>query len=182
MDSSEDGVTLLSGFIFDVLSEYESMRHGKCAPVFKLVEGLNPEKPDEWVPMSTYNGVCNWIEENIGVASIQDAGRAIGSRAFDRMVQDGVVKLEPSPQEILEGLKYAADVMIRDPKKRGWELRDIGAERITMRRTQTFNCQLQDGLLFSLLDRTKVLHARVQHAACTREGAEYCDYVCTWRE
>ena len=101
--------------------------------------------------MQTYNDICNWIENRIGPQSVRDAGAAIGSRVYDHLIAQGVVGLKPNPQQIMEGLKYAADVMIRDPKKRGWELHSVGAERLIMRRTQSFNCLLQEGLLGSLL-------------------------------
>lgn len=180
MDNSTAGVTLLSGFIFDVLWEYEDMRDA-CRPAFEMAAGLADNDPGQWVDMDTYNNICNWIEQNIGVASVEDAGRSIGRRVIEHMLEQGVVDANPSPLQIMQGLKGAADVMIRDPKGRGWELRDIEAESLVMRRTQTFNCKLQTGLLESLLERADVKWSRVQHVRCEREGAEFCDYKLTWR-
>lgn len=100
MDTSEKDVKLLSGFVFDVLSEYDDLRGGVCEPLFKMVEGLDETRADEWVPISLYNEVCPWVEETIGGESIEAAGRAIGARAFSRMVDDGVVRLNPSPRDI----------------------------------------------------------------------------------
>lgn len=50
-----------------------------------------------------------------------------------------------------------------------------------MRRTQTFNCRLQKGLLTSLLERTGVERAEVRQVSCTRQGADYCDFRCSFR-
>ncbi len=180
MDDSEDGVTLLGGFIFDVLSEYEGMR-GPCAEAFAMAAHLDPAAVDAWVPISTYNRICSWIEANIGVASVRAAGRAIGNRAFERMVTDGAVPRHPTPDQIMEGLRYVASVMVRDPKGRHWQVSKRGPGGLRMRRTQTYNCILQEGLLLSLLERTKVQRPTLVHTRCTRKGAEFCDYDLSWR-
>lgn len=57
----------------------------------------------------------------------------------------------------------------------------MGEERLVMRRTQTFNCLLQEGLLLSLVERTGVLTAQVVHRSCTRKGAEFCEYEMAWK-
>ena len=53
-------------------------------------------------------------------------------------------------------------------------------QRAVMRRTQTFNCILQEGLLLSFVERTGVLLPKVEHKRCTRKGAEFCEYEVTW--
>jgi hypothetical protein len=70
--------------------------------------------------------------------------------------------------------------MIRDPKGRGWEIVSHSPKTITMRRTQTFNCIMQEGLLLSLIERTKVESPDVEHFKCTRKGDAFCEYRLSW--
>lgn len=178
MDTSEQGVRILAGFIFDVLSEYRGMEK-LCAPAFELAAHLDPGEMEAWVPISIYNEICRWIEENIGKASIRDAGRAIGDRAYSRMIP-AVKEHDVTPLAVLEELKRVASLMIDDPKGRGWELLDHGRDFVRVRRTQTFNCLLQEGLLLSLVERTGVLMPSVKHSTCTRRGDPYCEYDVSW--
>lgn len=178
MDNSTEGVTLLNGFLFDVLHEYESMRR-LCRPAFEMAAGLDPARTDAWCPIDVYNKICEWIEQNIGSASIRDAGRAIGKRAYDAIIANGKLA-SPTPLAIMEALCWAASNMIRDPKGRGWQIASASDGAIVMRRTQTFNCVLQEGLLLSLIERTGVLMPAVAHAACTRRGDPHCEYRLTW--
>jgi hypothetical protein len=178
MDNSTDGVTLLTGFVFDILSEYESTRR-LCMPAFEMAAGLDPAKLDAWCDIAIYNDVCDWIEKNVGAASIRNAGRAIGNRAYDNIVKHGKL-VNPGPRAIMDALKWAASTMIRDPKGRGWEVIEDAGKRVLMRRTQSFNCILQEGLLLSLLERTRVLMPGVTHVTCTRNGDPYCEYALTW--
>ncbi|MCC6874792.1 MAG: hypothetical protein IT378_10845 [Sandaracinaceae bacterium] len=179
MDESTEGVTLYAGFVFDVVNEYRSMGRA-CAPLFEMVQHLDPNDPTRQVPMQLYNDVCAWVERSFGRANIRDAGRAIGKRAFDQMVKDGVIKAGITPPEILEQLKRVASIMIQDPKGRGWEILESADRRVVMRRTQTFNCPLQEGLLVSLVERAGATLPRVAHSKCARQGAEFCDYEVTW--
>ena len=178
MDDSTEDVTLLSGFVFDVLQEYEGMKR-ICAPIFSIAEKLDRAKPEQLTAMSTYNEICDWVEANVGRASIRDAGRAIGNRAFDSMVKSGTLP-DTSPSSMMQALKWAASTMIQDPKRRGWDIQEDSPRKIVMKRTQTFNCVLQEGLLLSLLERTGVLMPSVRHATCTRQGDEFCTYELTW--
>lgn len=178
VDESTEGVTLLSGFLFDVLEEFHEMR-GVCAPAFAMVKDLDPKATDTWVSMQLYNDLCAWLETNIGRATIRRAGEAIGRRAFSAIVEAG--KLEnPTPLAMMESLRWAASTMIRDPKERGWEIVASDDNKITMRRTQTFNCVLQEGLLLSLVEKCGVLMPSVAHRKCTRRGGDFCEYDLTW--
>jgi hypothetical protein len=179
MDNSTDNVTLLSGFIFDVLHEYRSMER-MCRPLFEMTRGLDASQPLARAPISLYNQVCQWVQDNLGQASIRDAGRAIGARAYDQMVKDGTLGTAPTPNQILRELKRVADIMIQDPRKRGWTILEDEPRRMVLRRTQTFNCVLQEGLLLSLVERTGSLMPSVRHAKCTQAGAEFCEYEVTW--
>ncbi|HEY6878170.1 MAG TPA: hypothetical protein VI299_09125 [Polyangiales bacterium] len=168
----------MSGFIFDVLAEYERVR-SLCKPAFDMAENLDPTRPDVFTEMQRYNDVCSWIEENVGSASVRSAGRAIGQRIYDTIVKTAKLQ-KPTPLVVMEALQWATSTMIRDPKGRGWEIAEQSANSLLMRRTQTFNCVLQEGLLMSLLERTGVLMPAVAHASCTRQGAPYCVYRLTW--
>ena len=181
MNPSTKDVTLYSGFIFDVLSEYRAMER-VCRPAFEMARHLDPNDPLHLAPISTYNAICDWIEKNVGVASIRDAGRAIGARVYARMVKDAKLGSAPPPSAILHELRRVASVMIQDPLHRGWEIVEDLPRRIVIRRTQTFNCMLQEGLLLALVEKTSVLMPAARHLRCTRAGAPYCDYEVTWIE
>jgi hypothetical protein len=178
VDESTEGVTLMSGFVFDVLAEYDRVRN-LCKPAFEMAAGLDPAQPERFTDMQRYNDICDWIEKNVGSASVRSAGRAIGQRVYDTIVKTAKLQ-KPTPLAIMESLKWATSTMISDPRGRGWEITDQSANSLVMRRTQTFNCVLQEGLLLSLLERTGVLMPSVAHASCTRQGAPYCEYRLTW--
>ncbi len=182
MDDSTTGVTLFSGFVSDLLECYEGSRETFAKGLFEMAEGLDLSDPTRPLPIQLYNDMGRWIEGNLGAASLRKAGVAIGERAYDYLVQSGTLAPESTPLEILEGLKRAASEMIQDPRGRGWEIRDVIAGRITMRRTQTFNCLLQEGLLQSLVSRTGAQLVRCEHVSCTRQGAPFCDYDVTWMQ
>jgi len=178
MDTSTEGVTLLTGFVFDVLTEYRDMRR-TCQPIFTLTRDLDPDAEDEWCPIELYNEVCDWVEQNIGVASIRKAGIAIGNRAYGNIVSHGKLQA-PTPLGMMEALVWAASTMIEDPKNRGWEIASSARSSVVMKRTQTFNCMLQEGLLLSLVQRSGVVQPNVEHISCVRRGDEFCNYRLTW--
>jgi len=178
MDESTEGVTLPAGFIFDVLREYGSMKT-LCKPAFEMAAHLDPNKPDALTDIKTYNAVCAWIETNVGQASVRNAGRATGTRMYEAIIK-GKKLSESTPAAVMEALCWATGTLIHDPKKRGWEIAEQAATSIVMRRTQTFNCVLQEGMLLSLLERTRVQLPGVAHDSCRRRGDKFCTYRCTW--
>jgi hypothetical protein len=183
MNDSTAGVTIRTGLVFDVLAEYRSVRQ-LCAPVFELASRLDPSRVDEWCEMQLYNDVCAWIEGNVGASSIRRAGAAIGGRIHARTIANRP-GTEPEttgsePLAVMEAVSRAAATMIRDPDGRGFEIRSRDPKRIEMRRTQTFNCLLQEGLLLALVERTGVLMPSVRQIRCTRQNDEFCDYEVRW--
>jgi predicted hydrocarbon binding protein len=178
MNNSTEGVTLLNGFVQDILAEYQHMRR-VCGPAFELAKGVDTAKPDDWCSIDIYNDVCAWIEANVGAMSIRQAGVAIGKRVAENIIANGKMSA-PTPLNMMEALKWAASVMIRDPAGRGWEILEGNDSRVVMRRTQTFNCMMQDGLLVALVERTGVEGADVEHFKCTKRGDEFCEYRITW--
>ncbi len=180
MDNSTKGVTLYCGFISDLLGCYEKSRSTFAKGLFEMAEGLDLSEPTRPVSMKLYNDMCQWIEDNLGSASLRRAGAAIGARAYDQMVATGVISAAPSPLEIMEALKTVASVMIQDPKGRGWEVLRHMDDRLWMRRTQTFNCILQEGLLRSLVEHSGAMAVSIRHSPCTRKEADFCEYEITW--
>jgi hypothetical protein len=179
MDESTEGVTLYAGFIFDLLSCYEET--GSVArELYGMAEELDREQPTALVPIELYNKMCTWIENEFGPANLRRAGVAIGERAYSQMVEVQGLTGSVSPTQILQGLRQAADAMIQDAKGRGWAIRETSNGRVLIRRTQTFNCLMQEGLLQSLVKKTGVLLPRVDHVRCTRKGDEFCEYEVTW--
>ena len=187
MDESTEGVTLPAGFVFDVLREYESMKT-LCRPAFEMAAHLDPNKADALTEIKIYNAVCAWIETHIGQASVRNAGRATGTRMYEAMIKGrsspvslaGKKLSENTPIAVMEALCWASVTLIHDPQKRGWEVAEQAATSIVMRRTQTFNCVLQEGMLLSLLERTRVQLPGVTHETCRRRGDKFCTYRCTW--
>jgi predicted hydrocarbon binding protein len=179
MDHSTRDVTLLSGFLFDVAGEYQGRQ--VFHEIDGLLQGFDPRRSDVWVPMSTYNRLCEWVEQRVGSASIQRAGEAIGSRLHTQMVRDGVLVEQPTtPSALLHELQRLAGVLIRDPLGRGWQILDERPFEAVARRTQTFNCTLQEGVLRALFERAGVSSMLVEHVRCTRRGDPYCDFRASW--
>ena len=180
MDASTEGVTLYAGFLFSLLVPFEKNRETFAAPLFEMAKDLAPDQPTALLPIARYNQMCTWIEDTLGPASLRRAGVAIGDRAYDQMTADGSLGANPTPAEILGELKRVADLMIQDPKGRGWEILKSEPDSILMRRTQSFNCYLQDGLLLSLVKRTGVTVPIVDQTTCARLGDEFCEYRIRW--
>ena len=180
MNGSTDDVTVYSGFIFDLLVNYESSRTTFSAALFEMADGLDPANPTTKVPISLYNGMCSWIEANFGSSNLRLAGSEIGRRAYDQMQSDPEMLSEPDPPAMMKQLVSVASEMIQDPQKRGWEILESNPGLIVMRRTQTFNCVLQEGLLQSLVQHSGVKLVAVRHINCERDGADFCDYGVSW--
>jgi hypothetical protein len=181
MNNSTKGVTLFAGFISDLLATYqgqESARYTK--PLFDMAKDVDLSDPTARVPMQLYNDMCDWIGNNMGTANLRKAGEFVGNRAYDAMRQNGVITDDASPQDILKALKIAADTMIQDPLKRGWEILELGEERAVLRRTQTFHPVLQEGLLKSLVQRSRVAIVTVSYLSRVSNGDEFDDYEIRW--
>jgi len=178
MDDSTNDVTVYSAFVFVILDQYRGMER-VCAPIFEMTRDLDRNDPMKPIPIALYNDVCAWVEENLGAASIREVGRAIGLQCVQFMQKNTAIP-HPTPHDILEELTRAVCIGVQDPRGRGWEMREAMEGRIVMRRTQTFNCIMQEGLLLALVEHCGVLMPRVDHRACTRHQAEFCDYEVRW--
>jgi hypothetical protein len=173
-----EGVTLFSGFVFDLLTDYGHIE-ASCAPLFALAAGLDRSRRDALCPMSIYVDMCRWIEEHLGVSSVWNAGRALGERTFAQMAHRFARTL-PTPLTVMHELVRITSVMIQDPHGRGWEVVSSGEGRVLMRRTFQFNCMLQEGLLLALAERSRVRVPRAVHSRCVRKGARACEYELLW--
>lgn len=178
MDESTDGVTLYAAFVLDILAMYEGL--GSISnPLRKLAAGLDPKQPRTLIPITQYNQACAWVESTFGETGIRDAGKRIGERSY-RAILDRTGRSNMKPQEILRELQRSARISIQDTAGRGWEILAEEPRRVVLRRTQTFHCLLQEGLLLALLEKTGVERPRVTQTTCTRRGDEFCDYAITW--
>ncbi len=180
MNNSTEGVRIHAGVISDLLRNYEHSRKGIGAPLFALAARLDLTDPTAWVPMEKYNEMCDWIETKLGPANMKIAGQRIGERVYDAVISSGAVGEDPKPIQMLEALKHAADTMIEDPLKRGWQILEQTETSIVMRRTQTFNSTLQHGLLTSLVSKTGVRMPSVKLRQAVAAGAEFDEYEISW--
>ncbi len=179
MDSSTDGVTLYSAFITGIVDQYkhDAPLYATLRDLARRADASDPLKP---APMADYNALCDYLERRFGAPELARAGGVVGAHAYVQMTLDGKLGRSPGPVQVLTELKRVADVMIQDPKGRGWTILESGASSLRLRRTQSFNCMLQEGLLVSLVERTGVRNIQVKHAPCTRQGAEFCEYTVSW--
>lgn len=179
MDHSTRDVTLLSGFLFDVAGAYRGR------PIFHEIDGMlrnfDPQRPDDWAPMSDYNRLCEWVEQRVGSVSVQRGGEAISARVHAHLLGEGAFGGRPSAGDLLREAERLARVLIRDPKGRGWQLLEERPFEAFVRRTQTFNCTLQEGVLRALLEQGGFASVLVDHVRCVRRGDPFCDYRVSWR-
>jgi hypothetical protein len=179
MDESNEEVTLFAGFVGDLLSSYVGNPYARG--LLRMAEGLDLSDPTHAVPMRTFNAMCDWIELELGPASLRKAGESIGRRVFDYMAAQGVVSVSSTPNEILAALKVAADTMIQDPNGRGWTILVSEPQRVVMRRTQSFRPVLQEGLLKSLAERSSlIVCATVRYLRRAAHGGAFDEYEVTW--
>ena len=182
MDHSTEGVLIYAGFIFDIPAHYRG-RGSSVRELLDMASDLDPEKPLKWVSIARYNAVCSWIEDKLGHASIRRAGVAIGERVHANFIAAGAIDDKTSPVDMMRALKKSADEMIQDPLNRGFDVIETKEKNcLIMRRTQTFNCILQEGLIETLLRRSHAKIPNVLHSKCTHNGDAFCEYTLRWFE
>jgi hypothetical protein len=180
MNHSTEGVTLFAGFLSDLLANYQQERGVYIQPLFAMVEGIDLSNPLNLVPIALYNDMCQWIEQNLGPANLRKAGEFVGVRAYDLMLQQHYITSKATPQEILKALQKVASEAVQDPEGRGWEILELEEKRAVLRRTQTFNPVLQEGLLKALLKRTGQKAIRLRYLKSVRNGDEFDEYEILW--
>ncbi len=180
MNNSTENVTLAAAFVNDVLTIYQD----KSATDFETLKGFTKghdlSNPMNMVPITVYNDMCNWIENQVGKANARLVGRQIGKTAFDAMKRFNLITDQSTPHEVMKALATVASTMIKDPHGRGWEILEFGPKHIVMRRTQTFNNTLQFGLLDEIIRKTKVLAPKIEYLKNVEAGDEFDEYKISW--
>lgn len=179
MNNSTKGVTLSSAFVKDVIDLYEG-KEAFQQELKKMAAGLDLSNAMKFVPMETYNNMCNWIESQIGQANTRKLGRKIGATAYQGMLANGFISSNATPSQLMNGLAKVASVMIKDPENRGWEIVEDKPKHIIMKRTQTFNSTLQFGLLDELIRKSRVVSPKVEYVKSVDNGDEFDEYKISW--
>ena len=180
MDNSTDKVTLAAAFLSDILQIYKAKPREDYEHLLKMTEGLNLSSPMNMVPIETYNNMCDWIEQSVGQANARLVGKRIGRTAYEAMKSYKMVHEKSTPLEAMTALQTIANTMIKDPKKRGWEILESTPKYLLMKRTQTFNSTLQFGLLDEIIRKTGVLSPKVEYIKSVRKGDEFDVYKISW--
>ncbi len=179
MDNSTENVTLYAAFVTDILKNYEGKKDDYKG-LFDMVKSYDLTDPFGKVPIQLYNDMCAWIESELGKFNLIRVGRNVGETAFAGMVANGLLKEISTPLQVMEALVAVAAAMIQDPKGRGWKILNSTKNSITMLRTQTFNRQLQLGLLDGLVKKAGVKGVKVDFSKSVEDGSEFDEYFITW--
>ena len=179
MNLSTENVTLYAVFINDILKHYESKKE-EYKPLFAIANHVDLSQPFNKVPIQVYNEMCGWIENELGKFNLIIVGRKIGETVYQGMIDNGFIQKGASPLQVMESLAIVARQMIQDPEKRGWEILRHGKSSITMRRTQTFNRNLQLGLLDGMIRKSGAGGVKVDFSRSIENGDEFDEYLITW--
>ena len=177
MNNSTEGVTLNAVFINDILGFYDKKEYPE---LYRLVRDVDLSAPDNKVPIDVYNKLCDWIEENLGKFNLIKVGRKIGETVYQVFIQYQMIQADAQPIDVLKALQTVAATMIQDPEGRGWVIVANEPQRIVMRRTQTFNSQLQLGLLDGLVRKTGKRKVEVTYFKEVQAGADFDEYQISW--
>jgi hypothetical protein len=179
MNNNTENVTLLTVFILDVMREVEK-ETSDLSECRKIIASVNLQNPYQHVPIDVYNDLCTWVENNLGLEPLIRIGFNIGETVYTALIENAIITTGASPQETIGGLIVAAESMINDSENRGWVILDSQENSISMRRTQTFNSQLQLGLLKGLVEKSGKTNVQVSYINSIANGAEFDDYLVTW--
>ena len=180
MDSTTDNVTLFALFINDVIQQFED-RKEEYQSLFDLTNDHDLTDPYNKVPICVYNQVCAWVGKHLGRYSLIRAGRQVGESIYSTLQKDGRINGRTTPFDMARALQKAALDMVQDPKGRGWDILDNSAYRLTMRRTQSFNSQLQLGLLEGIIRKAGVYQVKVSYLEQVAKGDPFDVYEVTWK-
>jgi hypothetical protein len=97
-----------------------------------------------------------------------------------RLRREGAIGADATPADALAALARTVGTTVQDPRKRGWDILESNEGCVVIRRTQTFNCVMQEGVLLSLVEGAGATRPRVEHVRCTRRGEEFCEYEVRW--
>jgi hypothetical protein len=145
-----------------------------------MADTVDLSEPFNKVPIQVYNDMCAWIEMELGKFNLVRVGRKIGETVYQGMIDNGLIKSGATPLQVMESLVIVANEVIQDPEKRGWEIVKHAKNNIIMRRTQTFNRNLQFGLLDGMIRKSGVGGVNVDYVNSIESGAPYDEYLITW--
>jgi len=179
MDNSEEDVTLLTIFVLDILTAVKDQINN--TEFFEIYQEYDLSNPYEFLPITVYNNMCTWIEQNMEESYIIKIGNNIGESVYASLTENGIISETSTPSVIMDGLIVAASAMIDDPKDRGWETIDSSSTFILMKRTQTFNSKLQFGLLQGLIEKCPTVeNVEVKYVKEVNNGYEFDEYLISW--
>jgi len=179
MDNSTENVTLFAVFVNDILKNYEKKK-SDYLELFDIVKGCDLSNPYNKIPISIYNELCQWVEDNLGKFNLIRVGRSIGETVHASLVTNKIISDNTTPIEIMQALEKVANEMVQDPKGRGWNILSHEDGKIIMQRTQTFNSKLQLGLLDGLIRKSSVFSVNVDYVRSVEKGDEFDEYMITW--
>lgn len=172
---------VLGVFFLNVLDIYKG-KPEIHAQLERIVKDLDLSDPNKMQPMSKYNELLDWVDVNLGKANAKITGKKIGETIFHFLVSEKAITDDAKPIEVMKALAVLATNVIKDPKNRGWDIIVDENERIVMRKTQTFNTNIQFGVLEGLLFKCKSIRSpMVQLVKDVKKGDEFDEYELTWK-
>lgn len=185
MNQSTEGVTLIAQYLQDVIDVTEKLNYDSTA-IKAIASKISLENPFEHVPMAIYNEMCQKVEDDFGIDAVRKVGEQIGETVHTVLSENNIIQGDDDPFAIIAGLEIAATSTVQDPEGRGWEIleEDEDGKRLVMRRTQTFNSQLQFGLLKGLISKSPKVEPdsiSVKYLFEVAKGDDFDDYEITWQ-
>jgi len=165
--------------INDIISCYQDKK-ADYPDLFQIVSGYDLSKPTNKIPFKVYVELCSWIEKKLGQFNLIKIGRRIGESTYSLMLETNMVNNESKPLDVMKALVLLAQIGVKDPKRRGWEIVSHTDKSIQMRKTQLFNTHIQVGLLDTLVRKCKVYGVQVNLVKEESKGAEFDEYLITW--
>jgi hypothetical protein len=181
MDTDITGVTLPAQTVNDLLALYRDRTETLARPLFGMAAAYDLSKPDNPVPLQLYNDLCQWVEQRLGPASLQNVGLQISLNVYANMLKLGLIHPPCHPVHMLQGLQKIAAAQINDAKQRGWVLLDVADRSVILQRTMPFNKTLQLGLLKGLLLRSTALLPEIRLLREVSNGDTYDEYFVHWQ-
>ena len=177
MDPSTEHVSIFALFFGDILREYPVDKHPDLQAI---IDPLDLREPYNRVPIKAYNDLIDAIEQKEGSLHLLRLGRRIGNSVYNGMLRFGFLEPPCSPVKMAYALQKAAQKMVQDPKKRGFDILEEGEQELVLRRTQTFNGRLQFGVIESLMEKTTGYFPSVEYIKSVESGDPFDEYKVSW--
>ncbi len=126
---------------------------------------------DEFIPISLYMDLCDYLEQRLGTYAFLRLGRKLGAAVI-------ASAFPPSITTVEEGLAYlsVAHQAFCRPVIGVVELVERDSGLLAIHYTAPYNCILQEGLLYEVALRYGAANATVTHPVCRRKGAAACRF------